>query len=276
MNNQTIDNQFKNEIVNNENNFEEVLVFHEPKALRTDSYFDGSLLELIGWRVLTFLVSVITLGIGSTWAECMLYSYEINHTVYNGKRLKFEGDGGDLFVNQFKWSFFSIITFGIYLLFVPIKKANWVISNIHFEDEPLVRNESFFNGKFLHYFGINILCTILNFISLGLLYPFTFCYKLNWINRHTIINRKKLVFNGKAISLFGKYILWFFLSIITLGIYGLWMPIRMLKWQAKNTHIKTVGEVEEKDNITLITLLIGLICILFAALVIRIVTVQIF
>lgn len=274
MTNELINNT--TEIKDNENNFEEILIFHEPKTLRTDSYFDGSLLELIGWRILTFLISVLTLGIGATWAECMLYSYEINHTVYNGKRLKFEGDGGDLFVNQFKWRFFSVITFGVYLLFIPVRKANWVISNIHFEDEPLVRNESFFNGKVLQCFGINLLCITLNLISLGLLYPFTLCLKLKWINKHTIINRKKIVFNGKALSLFGKYILWFFLSILTLGIYGLWLPIRMLKWQAAHTHIKRVGEIEERNNITIMTLLIGLICILFAALVIRILTAQIF
>lgn len=279
MNNEIIDNQIKDEVVDDSNNFEEVQVFQEvtplKKEIRTDSYFDGSLIELIGWRVLAFLISVITLGIGATWAQCMLYSYQIKHTVYNGKRLKFEGTGGDLFVNVFKWTILSIITFGIYIIFIPIKKTKWVVSNIHFEDEQLITNESFFDGKTLQLFGVNLLCNTLNLISLGLLYPFTICYKLRWINRHTIINRKKLVFNGKSLSLFGKYILWFFLSIITLGIYGLWLPIRILKWQTKNTHIKTVGEIEEKSSITIIGLLIGLICILVSVLVIKIIVNQI-
>ncbi len=276
MNTETINNPTKHEFIDTKNNFEEIVVPRTAKSLRTDSYFDGTLLELIGWRVLTFLISIISLGVGSSWAKCMLYSYEINHTVYNGKRLKFEGDGGDLYVNMFKWRFFSIITLGIYLLFVPAKKANWVISNIHFEDEPFVRNESFFYGKPIHLFGVNILCFMLNCISLGLLYPFTSCYKLRWINKHTIINRKKLVFTGNGLSLFGKYLLWYFLSAITIGIYGLWLPINLLKWKSKNTHIKTIGELEEKNNITIITILIGLICILFAAFFIKIIITKLF
>ena len=50
------------------------------------------------------------MGIGAPWGACMIYSYQINHTVYNGKRLKFEGTGEELFVNIFKWVLLSIIT----------------------------------------------------------------------------------------------------------------------------------------------------------------------
>ena len=49
--------------------------------------------------------------------------------------------------------------------------------------------------------------------------------------------------------------MWVFLTIITFGIYGLWLPIKMLKWQTKNTHIKRVGEAEEpRDNSLLIVI----------------------
>lgn len=269
----TEDEKTKSEAVNNANNFEEVQIYQEveqaKKAVRTDSYFDGGLLELIGWKILSFLIISITFGIATPWAKCMLYSYQIKHTVYNGKRLKFEGTGGDLFVNMFKWIFFTIITLGIYSLFVPIKKTKWVISNIHFEDEKFVKDESFFDGKTLHLIGLNILCNILNLISFGLLIPFTTCLKLRWINKHTVINRKKLVFSGKAISLFGKYILWYFLTIITFGIFGLWLPIKMLKWQSKNTHIKSVGEEDkEKDKSFLIIIPIVMIVVIVAVIAI--------
>lgn len=234
------------------NNFEEVKVYQEvrtaPKQTRTDSYFDGGLLELIGWRILAFLVIGITFGIATPWAQCMLYNYQYKHTVYNGKRLKFEGTGGDLFVNYFKWFFFTIITLGFYAFVIPVKKTKWVVSNLHYEDEEFVTGESFFDGNTLQLIGINLLSYLLCLVSLGLLFPFTVCFKLRWINKHTVINRKKLVFDGKALNLFGKYILWCFLTIITFGIYGWWLEIKMLKWQTKNIHIKTVGEVEQKDN----------------------------
>ena len=226
--------------------FQEVVVNKLPQ--RTDSDFDGGLLELIGWRLLGALITGITLGIGLSWAQCMIYNYEYSHTVYNGKRLKFEGTGGDLFVNRFKWIFFSIITFGIYLFIMPVRKQQWITAHLHFEDENLIKGESYFDGKTIQLIGVNILCNILNALSLGLLFPFTVCYRLKWINKHTIINRKKLAFTGKALNLFGKYLLWVFLTLITFGIYGWWLRIKMLKWETKNIHIKTVGEAEIEDN----------------------------
>lgn len=204
----------------------------------------------------------------------MIYAYQINHTVYNGKRLKFEGTGGDLFVNIFKWILLSIITLGIYTLFIPVRKTKWVISNIHFEDEHHIKNESFFDEKTIQLIGINLLSMILNFISFGLLSAFTYCFKTKWIIKHTIINRKKLVFTGRAISLFGKYMLWGFLTVITFGIFGLWVPIKKLKWQNKNTHIKVVGEEEnKKDNslyIAIPVLIIGII--LFSLIVPKVIS----
>lgn len=270
----------KNEIANHNdaNKFEEVETYQEvepiKKNIRTDSYFDGSLIELIGWKLLSFLITIVTFGIAAPWGACMIYAYEINHTVYNGKRLKFEGTGGDLFVNIFKWVLLSIITLGIYTLFIPIRKTKWVISNIHFEDEHFIKNESFFDGKTIQLIGINILSTILNFISFGLLSAFTFCYKTKWIIKHTVINRKKIVFTGRAISLFGKSMLWGFLTVITFGIFGLWVPIKKLKWQNKNTHIKVVGEEEDKKDkslyIAIPVLIIGII--LFSLIVPKIIS----
>ena len=230
--------------------YEEVQI--KPKEIRTDSYFDGGLLELIGWRILAFLITGVTLGIAYPWAACMLYNYQFKHTVYNGKRLKFEGTGGDLFVNMFKWVFFSLITCGIYLFFVPVRKTKWVISNLHFEDEPHITGESYFDGNTLQLIGVNILCNLLTIFTFGLLYPFAVCFRLKWINKHAIINRKKLIFKGKSINLLGKYLLWTFLTLITFGIYGFWLGIKMLKWQTKNTSIRMVGEKEVTDPLTYI------------------------
>ena len=63
------------------------------------SYFDGSLLQLIGWEILGALITVFTLGICYPWAFTMVYNWEINHTVINGKRLQFDGTASQLFGN---------------------------------------------------------------------------------------------------------------------------------------------------------------------------------
>lgn len=225
-----------------------------------ESFFDGGLLGFIGWGILAWLIIVLTLGLGTTWAICMLYRYQFKHTVYNGHRLKFKGSGIGLLGNTIKWTFFTIITLGIYGIFVPVKRAKWIISNLHYEDEEFIKGESYFEGTTLQFIGLKILSFIINVLSLGLLYPFTVCMELRWINKHAVINKKKLEFTGSAVSLWGRYILWTILTIITLGIFGLWFPILELKWQTKNTHIKTIIDKEYKKDKT-IWLVIPLIII---------------
>ena len=62
--------------------------------------------------------------------------------------------------------------------------------------------------------------------------------------------------------------LWGFLTIITFGIFGLWVPIKKLKWQSKNIHIKEVGEEEEKDTSLYIAIPIAIVAVIIFALVI--------
>ncbi len=77
------------------------------------SYFDGGLLQLIGWKILGALVTIFTLGICYPWAVCMIYGWEIKHTVINGKRLTFNGTALQLFGNWIKWFLLCIINLGI-------------------------------------------------------------------------------------------------------------------------------------------------------------------
>lgn len=97
------------------------------------SYFDGGLLQLIGYRILGFIITVITLGICYPWAVCMVYRWEVKHTVINGKRLYFDGSAIQLFGNWIKWLFFSIITLGIYLFWVGISIKKWKVKHTFFE-----------------------------------------------------------------------------------------------------------------------------------------------
>ncbi|MBE6360963.1 MAG: DUF898 domain-containing protein [Treponema bryantii] len=89
------------------------------------SYFDGGLLQLIGWKILGGLITIFTIGICFPWAFTMIYNWEIKHTVINGKRLQFDGKAIQLFGNWIKWLLLSIITLGIYGFWVPIKLIKW-------------------------------------------------------------------------------------------------------------------------------------------------------
>lgn len=98
------------------------------------SYFDGGLLQLIGWQILGGIVTAVTLGICYPWAICMIYSWEAKHTVINGHRLKFNGTAMQLFGNWIKWILLTIITLGIYGFWLNIKLTQWKTKHTVFAD----------------------------------------------------------------------------------------------------------------------------------------------
>ena len=79
-----------------------------------ESKFTGGLLGLIGVGIISAIISVFTLGIGVPWAICYKEKWYTEHTIVDGKRLVFDGNGAQLFGNYIKWFLLSIITCGIY------------------------------------------------------------------------------------------------------------------------------------------------------------------
>jgi len=96
------------------------------------SYFDGTTLQLICWRLLGWLLGIVTLGIGAAWAHCMVLRWEINHTVVNGQRLRFDGKGHQLLGRWLLWGLLTLITLGIYAIFIPVRMEKWCASHTRF------------------------------------------------------------------------------------------------------------------------------------------------
>ncbi len=90
-----------------------------------DSYFDGSLLQLIGWQLLGLLITVCTFGICYPWACCMIYRWEAKHTVINGHRFRFTGSAWQLFGKWILWFLLTVVTLGIYSFWLNIKLKKW-------------------------------------------------------------------------------------------------------------------------------------------------------
>lgn len=96
------------------------------------SYFDGGLLQLIGWSILGALVTVCTLGFCYPWAVCMVYGWETRHTVIDGRRLEFDGTALGLFGLWVKWWILCFITLGIYGFWVCISIRKWKVKHTRF------------------------------------------------------------------------------------------------------------------------------------------------
>lgn len=130
------------------------------KAKVNNSVFTGRLLNLIGTWILQFLIIVLMGGIGVAlvmlvggvgqegteigglqialiavaaflvllglaWAEIRFIKWETKHTVISGNSIKFNGNAFQLLGNCIKWTFLTIITVGIYALWLPIKVRKW-------------------------------------------------------------------------------------------------------------------------------------------------------
>lgn len=90
-----------------------------------NSYFDGGVLGLLGTNILSFIVLFVPL-VGFAWSTIIKTKWLKSHTVCDSRRLIFEGGVGGLFVKYLLWGFLSIITFGIFAWFVPVKEMRWL------------------------------------------------------------------------------------------------------------------------------------------------------
>ena len=199
-----------------------------------DSYFDGGLLQLIGYYLLGTLVTVLTLGICLPWAFTMVYNWETKHTVINGERLYFDGTAVGLFGNWIKWLLLTIITLGIYGFWVNIKLKKWKIAHTHTASGRV----SSFDGGLLQLIGYHLLGVLVTVLTLGICLPWAYTMIYNWETKHTVIDGYRLGFDGTAGGLFGNWIKWLLLTIITFGIYGFWVGIKLKKWKVKHTYFR--------------------------------------
>ena len=102
--------------------------------MENKSYFDGGLLQLVGWKLLGGIITIVTFGIAAPWAICMIYGWETKHTVVEGKRLGFNGTGAQLFGSWIKWLILTIITFGIYSFWVQVAVKKWKTKHTFFKN----------------------------------------------------------------------------------------------------------------------------------------------
>ncbi len=198
------------------------------------SYFDGNTLQLIGYNILSNIITTLTLGIAYPWAACMLERWKVKHTVINGRRLKFTGHGIQLFGKYILWWFLTVITCGIYSIWLGVNMEKWKTKHTVYADGKYDTTSEFTAGAggwFVNHF----IFYLLNFVTLGIAYPWSEVRLMKWKAEHRVIGGSPLVFTGKGGTLFVKNLLCVLLTPITLGIYLLVYPVVLLKWEFKNT-----------------------------------------
>lgn len=209
----------------------EPIVQNEPS---TESYFDGNTWQLIGYRLLSFLVCTVTLGIAYPWMLCVVQNWEIKHTVINGRRLRFDGRGHQIIGRYLLWTLLTIVTFGIYGIWFGLGMKRWVVKHTFYADEP-EPTESYFSGGAGGYFGVNLLAFLFSLVTFGIGRAWAEVRVLRWEAKHTHIGGSPLVFTGSGGKLFVKYLVLALLTPITLGIYALFFAVSYKRWEIKST-----------------------------------------
>ena len=78
------------------------------------------------------MLTTVTLGICAPWAICLIYKWEVEHTVVEGRRLKFTGTALGLFGSWIKLLLLIIVTLGIYSFWAIIFMIKWKSKNTAF------------------------------------------------------------------------------------------------------------------------------------------------
>ena len=216
----------------------EKLVEHAAeKAEKGEGGFDGWMIQKWAWMLLGLIVTVATLGICFPVAYVWILKWEAKHSLYDGKRLSFDGKASSLVGKWICWILLVIPTIGIYALFIPKKLLQWKASHTHIEGEMSFLGGTW-DGSAILLILNKIGCSLFSAITLGTLKPIAICWRKRFIQNRLMIDGRPMSFDGNGAEILGKWIGWTLLTYITFGIYSLFRNARLLKWVNKHTHIE--------------------------------------
>jgi len=95
--------------------------------------FHGGAATYVGTALLGALITVCTLGICYPFALVLRERWRAKHSTIDGFHLVFTGSATALFGNWIKWLLLSIVTLGIYLLWVGPRIAEWKWEHTDFD-----------------------------------------------------------------------------------------------------------------------------------------------
>ncbi len=197
------------------------------------SRFTGSVWGWFGVRIVFMLGMMFSFGVAFPWLVCYRERYIASRTRINGRRIYFDGTGVQLIGKYIQWLLLSIITLGIYSLWLRLKIKKWVLSHTHFEG--VEKGKSDFDGGLFALTGISIASNYLSLVTLGIASYWMHCWKERYITGHSVIDGHRLYFDGTGTQYFAKKIVWVLLTVVTFGVYSFWLAHRSKQWTVKHT-----------------------------------------
>lgn len=94
-----------------------------------NSEFVCSWYKYAGIGLLKFVITVLSFGLAYFWAYAFKEKTLTKYTFIDGRRLTFNSTSGKFFLTNLLWTLLTIITVGIYGLFLKGKILRWQIAN---------------------------------------------------------------------------------------------------------------------------------------------------
>lgn len=98
-----------------------------------ESKFEGKVIKLFFMKLGANLLALLTLGILLPAKICVVHRWRVNGQNINGLRMKFNGNAVQLLGKYILWWLLSIVTLGIYALFIPVRIEKWITKHSHFK-----------------------------------------------------------------------------------------------------------------------------------------------
>lgn len=199
--------------------------------------FDGKSWQKKLYGALGIFVSIISLGLLYPLSAVFNRKWVTDHSVYEGRRLHFDGGLGSFYFLWLKGFLLSIVTLGIYGFFLAENIMVWEAKHTHMsgEDE---RKGSDWDGNSVIFFLYKVIYFFGMIFSLTLLKPFLDVWNYRYKFKHTVYDGRRLRFDGSASGLFVRRTKTLVLNIITLGIYGFFNKFSDYDWICKRVKLE--------------------------------------
>ncbi len=206
------------------------------------------------------LLGGITLGIYAPWAWVRIWKLKASHTLINGKKVTFTGNGGDFFVLCLVQGLLTIITLGLYGPWAFCKIYRWKAENTLIEGR-----KSEFVGTGGSLFLLNLVhLVILPMLTFGLYY-FWGIYRLYaWKEENTRYGGEKTSFGGGFGSFLKVALLSWILNTITLNLFSPWAMCMLYKWEVDglavgdDPKVQHFPKVKTNPIVVIVLIIIGL------------------
>jgi len=212
--------------------------------------FEGKGGDLFVLGLVQGLLTVITLYIYMPWAMCKILSWYTENFVATDEqggeyRLRFEGNGGDLFVTFIVGAILTVVTLYIYMPWFMCKMYRWFADHIKVTKNGQDIGNLEFVGEGGDFFVLMLINGLLTAITFYIYMPWAWVNVRKWMLEHVKLNvegrRYGMTFTGTGGELFVMGLVGVLLMIVTLYIYSFWFMAKMAKWQLSNTIIRSEG-----------------------------------